>query len=99
MTSPTHALVGLAIGSFVVQREHAREYLLVGALCAVVPDLDLLAPYLGGDRDFHRRFTHSIFFAGLLGIACGAGRALFSGSREHSVHLGAIAGPARCRIH
>lgn len=71
MTSATHALIGLAIGSLVVPRVHARAYLVIGALCAVLPDVDLLAPYFGGDRDFHRRFTHSVFFAGLFGIACG----------------------------
>ena len=90
MTSATHSLFGLAMGSLVVPRVHARAYLVIGALCAILPDVDLLAPYFGGDRDFHRRFTHSVFFAGLLGIACGfaASHSRFQGT---SVRLGTLA--------
>jgi hypothetical protein len=57
MTSATDALIGLAIGSLIVPRVHTRAYLITGALCAIPPDLDLLAPYFGGDRDVHRRLT------------------------------------------
>jgi len=91
MMSPTHALVGLAIGSVIAPRAHAPNYLLAGALCAVVPDVDLLAPYLGGDGDLHRRFTHSLFFGGLLGIACGAAGAILRRPPGKCVRLGTIA--------
>jgi membrane-bound metal-dependent hydrolase YbcI (DUF457 family) len=91
MMSPTHALVGLAIGSVLTPRAHAPNYVLAGALCAVVPDVDLLAPYLGGAGDLHRRFTHSLLFGGLLGIACGAAGAILRRSPGQCVRLGTIA--------
>jgi hypothetical protein len=90
MTSATDALIGLAIGSLIVPRVHTRAYLITGALCAIPPDLDLLAPYFGGDRDVHRRLTHSVFFAGLLGMACGLA-ASHSRFRGRSVRLGTAA--------
>jgi inner membrane protein len=90
MMSPTHALVGLAIGSVLTPRAHSPNYVLAGALCAVVPDVDLLAPYLGGDGDLHRRFTHSLMFGGLLGIACGAAGAILRRSPGQYIRLGAI---------
>jgi membrane-bound metal-dependent hydrolase YbcI (DUF457 family) len=64
---------------------------LAGALCAVVPDVDLLAAYLGGDRDLHRRFTHSLLFGGLLGLACGAAGAVLRSSHGQCARLGKIA--------
>lgn len=72
MTSPTHALIAAAIGSFVVPRDadRARAQLMLGACCAMLPDLDLLAPYFGGSRYIHRGFTHSITFAAMIGLAC-----------------------------
>lgn len=91
LTSPTHALVGLAIGSVLAPRNRIRAGLLIGAVCAVAPDLDLLAPYLGGDRDFHRRLTHSVSFAVCLWIACGAAAAFHRGWRDGAVRLGATA--------
>jgi membrane-bound metal-dependent hydrolase YbcI (DUF457 family) len=91
MMSPTHALVGLAIGSALTPRAHAASYLLAGALCAVVPDVDLLAPYLGGDGDSHRRFTHSLSFGGLLGIAFGAAGAILRRAPGQCLRLGTIA--------
>jgi membrane-bound metal-dependent hydrolase YbcI (DUF457 family) len=90
MMSPTHALVGLAIGSVLTPRAHAPSYILAGALCAVVPDVDLLAPYAGGDSDWHRRFTHSLSFGGLLGMACGAVGAMLGRPPDHCVRLGTI---------
>ena len=73
MTAVTHAAVGLAIGTAIVPHRAARLQWLIGACCAMIPDVDLLAPYLGGDRDLHRRFTHSIPFAVIVGVLWTAG--------------------------
>lgn len=74
MTSPTHAVMVLAVGAMVMRRRYGGSVVAVGAVCAVVPDLDLLAPIFGGTRAFHRTLTHAIPFAGLLaGCAAGAG--------------------------
>jgi membrane-bound metal-dependent hydrolase YbcI (DUF457 family) len=78
--------------SVLTPRAHAPNYVLAGALCAVVPDVDLLAPYVGGDGDAHRRFTHSFLFCGLLGIASGAAWAILRRSPGEYISLGAIAG-------
>jgi membrane-bound metal-dependent hydrolase YbcI (DUF457 family) len=91
MMSPTHALVGLAIGSVITPRAQAPTYIVAGALCAVVPDVDLLAPFVGGDSDLHRRFIHSVLFGGLLGLACGAAGAVLHRSPGQCVRLGTIA--------
>jgi len=57
----------------------------------VIPDLDLLAPFLGGDRDFHRRFTHSVTFALLVGLACAAANELARAWRAESSRFGCAA--------
>ena len=68
MTSPTHAVVALALGAAIMPRRCGAFVVVVGALCAVIPDLDLFAPMLGGTRAFHRTLTHAIPFAGLLAV-------------------------------
>ena len=88
MMAPTHVLMGVALGSVMAPRQRLGVLLVVGAACAVVPDVDLLAPYLGGDRDFHRRFTHSIVFAVLVGFSCAAVEWLARHSRAQSVRVG-----------
>lgn len=87
MTTATHAVIGIALGSGIVPRQRP-VLVLLGAACAVIADLDLLAPYVGGDRDFHRRFTHSIPFALLVGLSCAAGDRLARHSRADSVRVG-----------
>src|SRR5262245_26970558 len=91
MTAPTHVVIGFAVGSAVVSRPTARFQLLVCATCAVLPDLDLMAPWLGGDRDFHRRFTHSVAFALIVGLACATGNRLARHQRAESIHFGCSA--------
>jgi inner membrane protein len=74
MTSPTHAVMVLALGAATMRRRYGGPVVAVGAVCAVIPDLDLLAPIFGGTRAFHRTLTHGIPFAGLLAVvAAGAG--------------------------
>ena len=73
MTSLTHAALAVAVGSAVLPRRCAPSWLVLGACCAVLPDLDLLAPVFGGSREFHRTFTHSVVFAILMGTVGAAG--------------------------
>jgi inner membrane protein len=65
----SHASVAIAIGSVVAPRPLLRPFLIAGAVCAMMPDLDILGPggieFLGG----HRGFTHSFTFAALVGLA------------------------------
>jgi inner membrane protein len=64
----THAAVALSIGSCFYPRIPPRA-VAVGALCAVVPDLDVIGFSFGvhyGDFLGHRGFTHSLLFAALL---------------------------------
>jgi len=67
-------MVAVAAGSVVAPRQLLRPFLLVGAVCAVLPDIDAIGrPFYGvtGDLEVfggHRGFTHSITFAVLLGF-------------------------------
>jgi inner membrane protein len=66
--SPTHAILAVAVGSACAPKPALRGFLIAGALCAVLPDVDLLAPLLwAGGREFHRTVTHSLLFAVLVG--------------------------------
>ena len=73
VTSLTHAALAVAVGSAVLPRRCAPSWLVLGAGCAVLPDLDLLAPVVGGSREFHRTFTHSVVFAIVMGTIGAAG--------------------------
>ena len=84
-------MIAVAVGSCLVPRQRLGPALLVGALCAVIPDLDLLAPYLGAERDFHRRFTHSIAFAVLAGLSCAAADRVARRPRAEAMWLGVYA--------
>jgi membrane-bound metal-dependent hydrolase YbcI (DUF457 family) len=73
-SSLTHAMVAVAAGSAAAPRPLLRPFLIIGSVCAVVPDLDAIGrPFYGapGDLQFlggHRAFTHSLFFAAILGV-------------------------------
>jgi len=44
-------------------------FLIAGAICAVAPDVDLIARLFAPEgRDVHRTFTHSVFFAVFVGV-------------------------------
>ena len=73
-SSLSHAMVAVTVGSLVAPRELIRPFLIIGATCAVLPDIDAIGrPFYGVTGDLqtlggHRGFTHSITFAALLGI-------------------------------
>lgn len=65
----THAFVGVSIG-YAMKPAVPGRILPLGAVCSVLPDLDSIGFRFGVQySDFlgHRGFTHSIFFALLLG--------------------------------
>ena len=65
----SHALVALALGKVSRHSVVTGRVLLLGVVCSVVPDLDVIGFRYGIQYDDlwgHRGLTHSIFFAGLL---------------------------------
>ena len=65
----SHAIVALAMGKAFQNKELSWRELFLGALCSVVPDLDVIGFYVGiqyGDVWGHRGLTHSVVFAALL---------------------------------
>ena len=67
----THPAVPLALGLARARQTVSPRLLLAGVMCSVIPDIDVIAfqfdiPYRHGFG--HRGFTHSIVFAGLLGL-------------------------------
>lgn len=67
-----HSLIGASIVAASYPNRTPRENwksLIVGAALATAPDLDLLVIWLFNlNRDWHRGFTHSLFFAVLVGL-------------------------------
>jgi inner membrane protein len=64
----SHAFVALALGKIAAHRVLTRPVFLTGAVCSIVPDLDVIGFAFGihyGDLWGHRGMTHSLFFAGL----------------------------------
>jgi inner membrane protein len=65
----SHAVAALSIGTFFYRPGIPKHIWLTGALCSVVPDLDVIGFRLGiryGDFWGHRGFTHSLIFAAVL---------------------------------
>ena len=68
----SHAFVALALGKASPHPIMTWQTLLLGMTCSIVPDLDVIGFYFGiqyGDLWGHRGMTHSLLFAGLLGVA------------------------------
>ena len=65
----SHAIVAVTMGHTFQNKELNWRELFLGALCSVVPDLDVLGFHFGiqyGDVWGHRGLTHSVVFAALL---------------------------------
>jgi len=68
----SHAVAALGIGACFYRPGTPMRVLMAGALCSVIPDLDVLGFRFGihyGDFWGHRGFTHSLLFAALLASA------------------------------
>ena len=67
----THPAVPIALSVLVQQESASSSLLIAGALCSIIPDLDVVGFEFGveyGDMFGHRGFTHSIFFAAVLAL-------------------------------
>jgi inner membrane protein len=65
----SHAVAALGIGACFYRPGIPKRVWAVGALCAAIPDVDVIGFAMGidyGDPFGHRGFTHSLFFAALL---------------------------------
>ena len=68
---PTHAVAALGIGACFYRPEIPKGIWVIGAVCSIVPDLDVIGFRFGiryGDFWGHRGFAHSLFFAALLAL-------------------------------
>jgi inner membrane protein len=68
----SHAVAALGIGACFYTPRIPKRVWAIGALCSVVPDLDVIGFLYGiryGDFWGHRGFTHSIVFAALVAAA------------------------------
>jgi len=66
-----HALTAIAIGNGFISKKKQLKFWLLGIFCAVFPDADVISFKLGipyASFWGHRGFTHSVFFALLLGF-------------------------------
>lgn len=71
-SSPTHAVAALALAPALLPAGASRRILVLGALCAAAPDLDVAGfafgvPYAAPFG--HRGVTHSLLFAAALALA------------------------------
>lgn len=67
----SHGLAALALGSCYPKRKLPLRFWGLAAICAALPDADVLGFTLGLSRDdvlAHRGFTHSLFFAVAIGF-------------------------------
>ena len=65
----SHAVAALGIGACFYTPSIPKRVWAIGALCSVVPDLDIIGFHYGihyGDFWGHRGFTHSLIFAALV---------------------------------
>lgn len=73
-SSLSHAMIAVAAGSVVAPHALLRPFLVIGAVCAMLPDIDAIGrPFYGEPGDLqslggHRGFTHSLSFAAALGV-------------------------------
>ncbi len=64
-----HALAAVSLGAAITRGRRLPRVLTIGAVCSVLPDVDVLGFAVGvryGDLLGHRGLTHSLLFAALL---------------------------------
>jgi inner membrane protein len=80
----SHPAVPLALGLGVGRECIPTRLLVVGMAASIVPDLDVIGLHLGvafGSPLGHRGFTHSLAFAGFLGVTALLAHRWLGGSR------------------
>lgn len=66
MDSLTQIVLGAAVGEAVLGKKVGNKAMLYGAIAGTIPDLDIIANYFTDTVsaiEWHRGFTHSIFFS------------------------------------
>lgn len=66
MDSLTQIVLGAAVGELVLGRKVGNKAMLFGAIAGTIPDLDVMARYAVDTvtaTEWHRGFSHSIFFS------------------------------------
>ena len=66
-----HAAAALAIGTAYSKKIISRKFWILGAVCSILPDADVLSFRFGIPYESfwgHRGFTHSLLFAVVLGV-------------------------------
>ncbi len=69
---PSHVIAALELGAFFYKPGVPKRVWVVGAVCSVIPDIDVIGFRFGiryGDFWGHRGFTHSLVFAAVLASA------------------------------
>jgi inner membrane protein len=63
LDSVTQIVLGAAVATVCVPKEHRRKAILIGAILGTMPDLDVLIDYGDAVSNFtyHRGFSHSLF--------------------------------------
>ena len=88
MDTVTQIALGAAVGEAVMGRQIGRWALLWGAVCGLLPDLDVLIPFDDAVKSFtyHRGASHSLFVLALLTpIVAWAAMAIHKQSRPFKV--------------
>ena len=65
----THPAVPIAVSFFLPQSAASPKLILIGVICSIIPDLDVVGFQFGvryGDMLGHRGFSHSIICAASL---------------------------------
>lgn len=84
MDSITQILFGAVIGQAGFHRRLGNKALVAGALIATVPDLDVVAGWMGDSftaMEHHRGITHSLFFGPVVGPVIGLALAKWHAGR------------------
>ncbi|WP_422361082.1 metal-dependent hydrolase [Reichenbachiella sp.] len=79
-----HALVVVSLGR-ALPKGYSWKVVLVGVICTVIPDLDVMAFKFGIPYESfwgHRGFSHSLLFALIWGVVCAAGFSVRSSDRK-----------------
>jgi inner membrane protein len=67
----THAISAIAFGNFFEKKSEKVKLIIIGAICSILPDADVLAFRFGIPYESlwgHRGITHSFFFAAILSV-------------------------------
>jgi hypothetical protein len=86
----SHIVAALSIGAWFYRPGIPKRVWLAGAICSVVPDLDVVGFRFGiryGDFWGHRGFTHSLLFAALRCLGLDPGFSTAAAQHEPSLDL------------